>query len=94
MKYELVAGFETHVELSTKTKIFCGCTTAFGGDPNTHCCPICIGLPGTLPKLNRQVVKYAIMAGLATNCEIAEVANSNAEAASSSGTENDPLNIH
>ena len=74
MKYELVAGFETHVELSTKTKIFCGCTTAFGGDPNTHCCPICIGLPGTLPKLNRQVVKYAIMAGLATNCEIAEVA--------------------
>ena len=74
MTYELVAGFETHVELSTKTKIFCGCTTAFGGDPNTHCCPICIGLPGTLPKLNRQVVKYAIMAGLATNCEIAEVA--------------------
>ena len=57
MKYEMVAGFETHVELSTKTKIFCGCTTQFGGDPNTHCCPICIGLPGTLPKLNRQVVK-------------------------------------
>lgn len=74
MKYELVAGFETHVELSTKTKIFCGCTTEFGGEPNTHCCPVCIGLPGTLPKLNRQVVKYAIMAGLATNCEIAEVA--------------------
>jgi len=74
VKYELVAGFETHVELSTKTKIFCGCTTEFGGEPNTHCCPVCIGLPGTLPKLNRQVVKYAIMAGLATNCEIAEVA--------------------
>ncbi|MEE1189753.1 MAG: Asp-tRNA(Asn)/Glu-tRNA(Gln) amidotransferase subunit GatB, partial [Bacteroidales bacterium] len=74
MKYELVAGFETHVELSTKTKIFCGCTTQFGGEPNTHCCPICIGLPGTLPKLNRQVVKYAIMAGLATNCKIATVA--------------------
>lgn len=74
MKYELVAGFETHVELSTKTKIFCGCTTKFGGEPNTHCCPVCIGLPGTLPKLNRQVVKYAIMAGLATNCQIAEVA--------------------
>lgn len=74
MSYELVAGFETHVELSTKTKIFCGCTTQFGGEPNTHCCPVCIGLPGTLPKLNRQVVRYAIMAGLATNCEIAPVA--------------------
>ncbi len=74
MKYELVAGFETHVELSTKTKIFCGCTTQFGGEPNTHCCPICIGLPGTLPKLNRQVVRYAVMAGLATNCTIPETA--------------------
>lgn len=74
MKYELVAGFETHVELSTNTKIFCSCTTAFGGEPNTHCCPVCIGLPGTLPKLNEKVVKYAIMAGLATNCEIAEIA--------------------
>lgn len=73
MKYEMVAGFETHVELSTKTKIFCSCTTEFGGEPNTHCCPVCIGLPGTLPKLNRQVVKYAIMAGLATNCEIANI---------------------
>ncbi|MBQ0098402.1 MAG: Asp-tRNA(Asn)/Glu-tRNA(Gln) amidotransferase subunit GatB [Oscillospiraceae bacterium] len=74
MKYELVAGFETHVELSTKTKIFCSCSTQFGGEPNTHCCPVCIGLPGTLPKLNEQVVKYAVMAGLATNCEIAEIA--------------------
>ena len=74
VKYELVAGFETHVELSTKTKIFCSCTTAFGGDPNTHCCPVCIGLPGTMPKLNERVVEYAIMAGLATNCEIAEIA--------------------
>ena len=74
MKYELVAGFETHVELSTKTKIFCSCTTAFGGEPNTHCCPVCIGLPGTLPKLNEKVVEYAIMAGLATDCEIAEIA--------------------
>ena len=74
VKYELVAGFETHVELSTKTKIFCSCTTAFGGDPNTHCCPVCIGLPGTLPKLNEKVVEYAIMAGLATDCEIAEIA--------------------
>lgn len=70
--YELVAGLETHVELATKTKIFCGCTTAFGAEPNTHCCPVCIGLPGTLPLLNEQVVNYAILAGLATNCEIAE----------------------
>lgn len=73
MKYEMVAGFETHVELATNTKIFCGCTTQFGGEPNTHCCPVCIGLPGTLPKLNKQVVQYAIRAGLATNCEIAEI---------------------
>ena len=70
MSWELVSGLETHVELSTKTKIFCGCTTKFGGEPNTNCCPICIGLPGTLPKLNRQVVHYAIMAGLATHCTI------------------------
>lgn len=73
MKYELVAGLETHVELSTNTKIFCGCTTEFGGAPNTHCCPICIGLPGTLPKLNKEVVRYAIRAGLATNCEISRI---------------------
>ncbi len=72
VKYEMVAGLETHVELSTRTKIFCGCTTAFGGEPNTHCCPICIGLPGTLPKLNERVVEYAIKAGLATHCRIAE----------------------
>lgn len=71
--YELVCGLETHIELSTKTKIFCSCTTEFGGDPNTHCCPICIGLPGTLPKLNKKVVEYAIMAGLSTNCEISPV---------------------
>lgn len=69
-QYELVAGLETHIELSTNTKIFCGCTTKFGGDPNTNCCPICIGLPGTLPKLNRQVVRYAIQAGLVTHCHI------------------------
>lgn len=69
-KFELVSGLETHIELSTKTKIFCSCTTQFGSDPNTHCCPICIGLPGTMPKLNRQAVRYAVMAGLATNCTI------------------------
>ena len=73
MQYEMVAGFETHVELATNTKIFCSCTTKFGGDPNTHCCPICIGLPGVLPKLNRAVVDYAIRAGLATNCKIANI---------------------
>lgn len=74
MEYEIVMGLETHVELSTNTKIFCGCTTEFGGEPNTHCCPICIGLPGTMPKLNYQVVRYAVMAGLALNCEIAKIA--------------------
>ena len=72
MKYELVLGLETHVELSTKTKIFCGCTTEFKGEPNTHCCPICIGLPGTMPRLNKEVVMYAIAAGLATNCKISK----------------------
>lgn len=70
MKYELVAGLETHIELSTKTKLFCGCTTEFGGEQNAHCCPICIGLPGTLPKINGAAIDYTIMAGLATNCEI------------------------
>ncbi|MBR1481862.1 MAG: Asp-tRNA(Asn)/Glu-tRNA(Gln) amidotransferase subunit GatB [Ruminococcus sp.] len=74
MKYELVSGFETHIELQTKTKIFCGCTTQFGGEPNTHCCPVCIGLPGTLPVLNREVVRFAIKAGLAVHGEIASVA--------------------
>ncbi len=73
MQYEMVAGFETHVELATNTKIFCSCTTQFGGDPNTHCCPICIGLPGVLPKLNREVVRFAIRAGLATNCHISNI---------------------
>jgi aspartyl-tRNA(Asn)/glutamyl-tRNA(Gln) amidotransferase subunit B len=71
--YELVSGLETHIELNTKTKIFCSCSTEFGGEPNTHCCPVCIGLPGTLPKLNQAVVEYAIMAGLATHCEISPI---------------------
>ena len=70
MKYRLVSGLETHVELATATKIFCGCTTAFGGSPNTHCCPVCTGQPGTLPVLNKRVVEYAIRAGLATHCTI------------------------
>lgn len=70
MKYRLVSGLETHVELATATKIFCGCTTAFGGSPNTHCCPVCTGQPGALPVLNKKVVEYAIRAGLATHCTI------------------------
>lgn len=70
MKYQLVSGLETHVELATKTKIFCGCTTAFGGSPNSHCCPVCTGQPGALPVLNKKVVEYAIRAGLATHCKI------------------------
>ncbi|MDF2822038.1 MAG: GatB [Clostridiales bacterium] len=69
--YEMVIGLEVHVELKTKSKIFCGCSTEFGGDPNTQCCPICMGMPGTLPVLNGKVVDYAIKAGLATNCTIA-----------------------
>ena len=73
MSYELVAGLETHIELSTNTKIFCQCTTEFGGEPNTHCCPICMGMPGTLPKLNKKVVEYAVKAGLATNCKIRNI---------------------
>ena len=68
--YEMIAGLETHIELNTKTKIFCSCTTEFGGEPNTHCCPVCVGLPGTLPVLNEQAVNYAIKAGLALNCRI------------------------
>lgn len=71
-KYEMVCGLEVHVELQTKSKIFCGCTTEFGGEQNTHVCPVCLGMPGVLPVLNREVVNHAITAGLALNCEIAE----------------------
>ncbi|MDO4458900.1 MAG: Asp-tRNA(Asn)/Glu-tRNA(Gln) amidotransferase subunit GatB [Clostridia bacterium] len=74
--YEMVIGLEVHVELKTKTKIFCSCPTTFGAEPNTHVCPVCLGLPGTLPVLNRQVVDYAIKAGLATNCSITEFSKS------------------
>ena len=70
--YETVIGLEVHVELATKTKIFCGCSTEFGGSPNTHCCPVCTGMPGTLPVLNKKVVEYAIAVGLALNCEITQ----------------------
>lgn len=69
-EYETVIGLEVHVELATKTKIFCGCSTAFGGAPNTHTCPVCTGMPGSLPVLNKKVVEYAAAVGLATNCNI------------------------
>ena len=70
--YETVIGLEVHVELATKTKIFCGCSTAFGGAPNTHTCPVCTGMPGSLPVLNKEVVNKAIAVGLATNCTITQ----------------------
>ena len=70
--YETVIGLEVHVELATKTKIFCACSTAFGGAPNTHTCPVCTGQPGSLPVLNKQVVEYAVAVGLATNCTITQ----------------------
>ncbi|SHM45944.1 Asp-tRNA(Asn)/Glu-tRNA(Gln) amidotransferase subunit GatB [Halanaerobium congolense] len=71
-KYETVIGLEVHVQLNTDSKIFCGCSTEFGKEPNENTCPVCLGLPGTLPVLNKKVVDYAIMAGLALNCDIAE----------------------
>ena len=70
MKYETVVGLEVHTELKTNSKIFCSCTTAFGGDHNTHVCPTCLGLPGTMPVFNQKVLEYAIKVGLALNCEI------------------------
>ena len=70
--YEVVIGLEVHAELSTKTKIFCSCPTTFGAEPNTHICPICTAMPGTLPVLNEKVVEYAVKAGLATNCTISK----------------------
>lgn len=69
-QYETVIGLEVHVELASATKIFCGCSTKFGGAPNTHTCPVCTGMPGSLPVLNKQVVEYALALGLAANCGI------------------------
>ena len=71
-QYETVIGLEVHVELATKTKIFCGCSTAFGAEPNAHTCPVCTGMPGSLPVHNKQVVEYAMAVGLATNCKITQ----------------------
>lgn len=70
MEWKTIIGLEVHVELATKTKIFCSCTTKFGGEPNTHCCPVCVGMPGTLPVLNEKVLEYAVKAGIALNCDI------------------------
>ena len=70
MNWETVIGLETHVELATKSKIFCACTTAFGGAPNTHCCPVCTGMPGALPVLNGKVVEYAVRAAMALGCTV------------------------
>lgn len=72
MEWEIVMGLEVHTELATKTKIFCGCSTEFGGEPNTHVCEICSGMPGTLPLLNKRVVEFAIRTGVATNCTITQ----------------------
>jgi aspartyl-tRNA(Asn)/glutamyl-tRNA(Gln) amidotransferase subunit B len=70
MEFETVIGLEVHAQLSTKTKIFCGCSTEFGRPANSNTCPVCLGMPGSLPVLNRKVVEYAIKMGLATNCRI------------------------
>ena len=75
MTWETVIGLETHVELATRTKIFCSCTTQFGGPPNTHCCPVCTGMPGTLPVLNEKVLEFAVKTGLALNCEISRASH-------------------
>ena len=72
MKYEVVIGLEVHAELSTKSKAFCSCSTTFGADPNTQCCPVCIGMPGVLPIMNKKALEYTIRAGLALNCSIAK----------------------
>lgn len=68
--YETIIGLEVHVELSTASKVFCGCSTRFGEKPNTNCCPVCMGIPGALPVLNKKVVEYAVSTGLALNCTI------------------------
>src|SRR5256885_10082557 len=70
MQFEPVIGLEIHAQLLTASKIFCGCSTAFGAEPNTHICPVCLGLPGALPVLNRAAVDLAVRAGLALGCTI------------------------
>ena len=70
-RYEAVIGLEVHAQLSTNSKMFCGCPAAFGGSPNTHVCPVCLGLPGALPVVNRRAIEFAVRLGLATECRIA-----------------------
>ncbi|MDD3928096.1 MAG: Asp-tRNA(Asn)/Glu-tRNA(Gln) amidotransferase subunit GatB, partial [bacterium] len=71
MDYEVVIGMEIHAQLQTESKLFCGCSTKFGGEPNSHCCPICLGFPGSLPVMNRKAVDYVIATALALNCTVA-----------------------
>ncbi|MGC8938779.1 MAG: Asp-tRNA(Asn)/Glu-tRNA(Gln) amidotransferase subunit GatB, partial [Thermodesulfovibrio sp.] len=71
MQYEAVIGLEVHAQLLTESKIFCGCSTKFGAEPNTQVCPVCLGMPGVLPVLNKKAVEYTIKTGLAMNCRIA-----------------------
>lgn len=71
MDYEVVIGLEVHAQLKTASKIFCGCSTTYGAEPNTHTCPICLGLPGILPVLNKKAVEYALMMALASHCQVA-----------------------
>ena len=70
MEWETVIGLEVHIELATESKIFCSCSTAFGAKPNEHCCPVCMGFPGTLPVFNERVLEYALKAAIALNCDI------------------------
>ena len=82
MELEPVIGLEIHAQLLTKSKIFCGCSTTFGASPNTHTCPVCLGMPGVLPVLNREVVEFAMKMALATHCTIAPTASSPAKTTS------------
>ena len=74
VKYEIVIGLEVHVQLKTESKLFCGCSTEFGAEPNTHTCPVCEGLPGALPVLNKKAVEFAVRTALALNCRVNEYA--------------------